>query len=445
MAALVFVPRVYALDLVPPVLNLPPSIIAEATGPLTSVNFTASAVDAVDGPVAVICVPPSNGLFPLGSTLVVCTALDLSGNVGTGTFVVTMRDTTAPTITTPPNLTTGASSAAGSTFNYVASANDAVDGAVPVVCMPPSGSFFSFGTTVVSCTARDAAGNTRTRNFSVTITDTFPPVLDLPSSLVVAATSAAGANVTYTGVSAIDALDGVVPVTCTPASGSLFAIGTTNVVCSARDTRGNETSGAFTVQVTPFDTVAPVISVPQAINTPATDAGGAVVTYQATASDNVDGSVPVVCTASSGSKFSIGPTTVKCTAKDSRGNTSSASFVVTVADVTPPTVVTASASPNLIWPPNHKWVPIRLQVIATDLADPNITAFIVEIRSSDDINGSGHTVGPDARITGALTGEVRAERSGSLASRTYTFVVEVSDSRGNATRREITVRVAHDK
>jgi len=348
-----------------------------------------------------------------------------------------MRDTTAPTLTTPPNLTTGASSAAGSTFNYVASATDAVDGSVPVVCTPPSGSFFSFGTTVVSCSARDAAGNTRTRTFSVTITDTFPPVLNLPANLVVPATSASGANVTYSGVSAIDALDGAVAVTCTPASGSFFAVGTATVSCSARDTRGNEATGSFTVQVTPYDNVAPVISVPTGIEQPATGASGAVVTYEATASDNVDGSVPVQCTRASGTNFAIGMTVVECTAHDSRGNTSSATFVVTVEDIEPPTVLTATATPSRIWPPNHKWVPIQLNVVITEG-----TAFIVEIRSSDDILGSGHTPSPDTRITGPLTGEVRAERSGSLATRTYTFVVEIADAAGNSTRREITVRVA---
>jgi hypothetical protein len=444
LAALVITPSLFALDLTPPVLTLPSAITAEATGQLTSLNYTATAVDAVDGPVAIVCIPPFNSLFPLGTSLVVCTAFDLAGNVATGSFTVTMRDSTGPIITTPPNLTTGASSAAGSTFHYVASATDAVDGPVPVVCLPPSGSFFSFGTTTVRCSASDAAGNSRTRNFTVTITDTFPPVLSLPTSITVHATSVAGANVTWSA-SAIDALDGAVATVCTPASGSFFAVGVTTVTCRASDTRGNEAIGSFPVQVTAFDTTAPVISVPDSIEAPAANPNGAVINFNATATDNVDGSVPVVCTATSGSTFSIGMTTVSCMATDAVGNTSTETFVVTVEDVQPPTVHGASATPNLIWPPNHKWVPIRIQIIASDAGDPNVTAYIVEIRSSDDIKGSGHTVGPDARITGPLTGEVRAERSGSLASRTYTFVVEVADSSGNATRREITVRVAHDK
>jgi hypothetical protein len=444
LAALVVTPSVFALDLTPPVLTLPSPITAEATGQLTSLNYTAIAVDAVDGPVAIVCIPPFNSLFPLGTSLVVCTAVDLSGNIATGSFTVTMRDTTGPIITTPPNLTTGASSAAGSTFNYVASATDAVDGPVPVVCLPPSGSFFTFGTTTVRCSASDAAGNSRTRNFNVTITDTFPPVLTLPSSVRVAATSATGANVTY-AATAIDALDGAVPVVCQPPSGSRFGIGFTTVTCRAQDTRGNEAVGSFTVEVTPFDTTAPVLALPHGLNASATSSAGAAVTYAATATDNVDGTVPVTCNVSSGSTFAIGTTTVTCTAKDALGNQSSGTFTVTVADVQPPSVLSATASPNTIWPPNHKWVPVRLSVVAIDPSDPNVTAYIVEIRSSDDIKGSGHTVGPDARITGPLTGEVRAERSGSLASRTYTFVVEVADSSGNATRREITVRVAHDK
>jgi hypothetical protein len=79
-------------------------------------------------------------------------------------------------------------------------------------------------------------------------TDTLPPVLTLPSDMVVDPTSPAGAAVTYVAT-ANDNVDGQVPVSCAPASGSLFAIGTTTVSCSASDTHGNTASGSFSVTV----------------------------------------------------------------------------------------------------------------------------------------------------------------------------------------------------
>ena len=79
-------------------------------------------------------------------------------------------------------------------------------------------------------------------------TDTIPPVLTLPSNMVLDPTSPAGAVVTY-AASATDNVDGPVPVTCAPASGTQFPIGTTTVSCSASDSHGNAAAGSFTVTV----------------------------------------------------------------------------------------------------------------------------------------------------------------------------------------------------
>ena len=69
---------------------------------------------------------------------------------------------------------------------------------------------------------------------------------------------------------------------------------------------------------------------PGNITAAATSASGAMVTYSASATDPVDGSITPVCTPASGSTFALGTTTVTCTATDAAGNESSASFTVTV-------------------------------------------------------------------------------------------------------------------
>jgi hypothetical protein len=126
---------------------------------------------------------------------------------------------------------------------------DAVSGSGAAVCAPASGSTFPLGSTTVTCDATDGAGNAATAvAFTVTVVDTTPPNLTVPADLTnVPATSAAGAPVSYSAT-ATD-LVSTPTVSCAPASGSTFAIGTTAVLCTATDAAGNGTQKSFTVTV----------------------------------------------------------------------------------------------------------------------------------------------------------------------------------------------------
>jgi hypothetical protein len=148
---------------------------------------------------------------------------------------------------------------------------------------------------------------------------------------VVEATGPSGATVTYVAPSANDERDGPVPVSCVPASGSVFPLGTTTVECSAEDAAGNPATSSFTVDV--VDTTAPVITVPADIVESATGPDGAAVTFAASATDAVDGLTAADCSPSSGSVFPIDVTSVACTATDAAGNAATpAAFSVTVID-----------------------------------------------------------------------------------------------------------------
>jgi hypothetical protein len=159
-------------------------------------------------------------------------------------------------------------------------------------------------------------------------------VLTLPSNITTDATGPSGAAVTFTAT-AVDIVDGSVPVSCTPPSGSTFPIGTTTVTCSATDAHANSATGTFKVTVVQ-DTTPPVLFLPAPITVEATGPAGAVVTYTATAVDAVDGPRPVTCTPVSGSTFRLGTATVSCTSSDTHGNIANGSFTITVRDTTPP-------------------------------------------------------------------------------------------------------------
>ena len=84
--------------------------------------------------------------------------------------------------------------------------------------------------------------------------DTTPPVISGADDVTVTSADGAAVPVGFT-VTATDEVDGDVPVTCTPASGSPFAVGTTTVTCEAADTAGNLGTASFTVTVEAGPTV----------------------------------------------------------------------------------------------------------------------------------------------------------------------------------------------
>ncbi len=77
----------------------------------------------------------------------------------------------------------------------------------------------------MTCSATDAAGNSDSEQFTVTVVDTTAPVIsDLPADVIAEADQLGGKIVTF-APTATDAVDGAVSVTCLPGSGSLFPVG----------------------------------------------------------------------------------------------------------------------------------------------------------------------------------------------------------------------------
>lgn len=317
-------------DTTPPVVTPPAEVIVEATAPESPVAIgTATATDAVGVTGISNDAPP---LFPVGTTTVTWSAKDAAGNVGTGKQSVVVRDTTPPVITPPAAVTAEATGVTTSLAIGAATAIDVVGVESITNDAPPA---YPVGTTIVTWTAKDAAGNTATAKQAVTVQDTTPPAVTPSAAVTVEATgpatSVAFGTATATDAVGVKTLTNDAPVT--------FPVGTTTITWTATDAAGNIGTAKQTVTVK--DTTAPVISgLPGVSTATGTTTGyattgvatitGQAVTFAPTAYDLVDGNVPVNCTPASGSAFALGTTTVTCTSKDTHDNVASVKFPVTV-------------------------------------------------------------------------------------------------------------------
>ena len=331
--------------------TIPGNLTLEATGPSgRTATFTVTARWNGNN-ATVTCVPASGSTFPIGRTRVDCEARFASHN-DERHFDIMVRDTTPPVVTVPGDINVRTSDPSGAVVTFGVGATDLVDGNRPVTCTPASGTRFAFGTRRVNCTSSDTRENTGTAAFDVTVTF---DAITAPGNLTVEATSFAGAVVTY-AVSANDRQGQQVPVTCNPASGSIFGLGPTTVTCTAT-ANGETTTEQFTVTVA--DRTPPTIKVPPMKIVRTTKLGGVAVTFGVTAGDLVDGNLGARCNPVSGARFRYGETTVTCTSADRHGNASTASFKVIVtrarvfrrsaALLAPLAGARVSAPPLLLW------------------------------------------------------------------------------------------------
>jgi hypothetical protein len=159
--------------------NTPPSLeglvdqILEATSPSGVIaEFNVTATDLVDPAPVLTCSEVSGSTFPLGETTVTCTATDATGNSATGSFTVTVRDTTPPELTVPEEITvllnTSASSQAVQDLLNGATAVDLVDPEVTITATTPE-NLNIVGINEVAFTAVDDFGNQTTGSTKIRV------------------------------------------------------------------------------------------------------------------------------------------------------------------------------------------------------------------------------------------------------------------------------------
>jgi hypothetical protein len=135
----------------------------------------------------------------------------------------------------------------------------------------------------------------------------------------------------------------------------------------------------------------------------------------------------------------------KITVKDGLGGEANDEVTISVLNSNdPPRCDLAQLKPAMIWPPNHKLVPVNI----VNLSDPNndqIVVSILGITQDEPVDGLGDgDTSPDAVISGNNI-LLRAERSGWGNGRVYQISFRADDSFGESCTGVITVCVPHDR
>ena len=305
---------------------------------------------------------------------------------------------------------------------------------------------------------------TETATATITVLQNTPPLANAGPDQFIEQTSPEGANVTLNGTGSSDPDNDTLTYYWNWTGGSaqgatptvMLPPGNTTVTLTVSDGLANSTD---MVNIVVQDTTPPIISVGPNMAVEQESHAGTEVTLNGTATDAVstqfnftwienDTVLKTDVNATSTTltyTFSLGNHTVTLDATDQAGNTGSANVTVSVIDTRPPQM-NATVMPDSLWPPNHKYVTVKVNATAFDICDPSPKIILVSITSNEQDSGigDGNTVN-DIVIINDFTFNLRAERSGTGSGRTYTIVYKATDASGNETTVTITVEVPHNK
>ena len=109
-----------------------------------------------------------------------------------------------------------------------------------------------------------------------------------------------------------------------------------------------------------------------------------------------------------------------------------------------PIISSASATPSVLWPPNHKLVPVAINYTVSDDCDAAPVCSLSVSSNEGDGGGSGNT-SPDSQVVNAHAVDLRAERAGTGGGRVYTVTINCIDSLPLSSSKAVTVTVPHDQ
>jgi hypothetical protein len=343
---------------------------------------------------------------------------------------------------------TGSSDPNNDTLTYLWNWIDgSASGITPKILLPP-------GVTNITLTVDDGEFNATDR-VTITVADTTPPNVNAGEDMIIEATSPAGAEMTLQG-QATDAVDVNLDyswsenetVLGTDANLTLtLSLGTHLLTFNATDSSGN--TGTDTVTVDVVDTLPPEVNAGE----DATVEAGYETTIHGSATDLVDKNLEYVwkegdtvlgTEANLTYTFTLGTHVLTLNVTDDYGNTGSDSVTIEAVDTTAPDI-NVTVAPDIIWPPNHKYVNVETTVTVHDAVDSSPTLTLVSVTSNEADNGKGDgNTTNDIIVLNNTAFQLRAERSGTGQGRTYTITYVATDASGNSAEASITIIVPHN-
>ncbi len=317
---------------VPPAVTCPADIVVNNAQGQNGANVTVGGASATGTPNPTISYSPSSGFFVLGTTAVTATATNSAGN-DQCSFNVTVNDVEDPVISGMPSdqtvYTGPGASTCDATASWIAPTASDNSGSANLLSSHAPGSSFPVGTTTVTYTAMDAAGNSASASFDVTVIDNTNPVISGIPSNISMGTGPGNPNpsvaVSWTPPTASDNCPGV-GLSSTHNPGDVFTIAGSphTVTYTAVDGAANQASRSFNVTV--YDDTPPVIS---GLSSPLSfDVCEVVDLGTPTVTDNYDPNPTASNNAPTA--FQIGQNTVQWTAMDGSGNSSMFAQTVTI-------------------------------------------------------------------------------------------------------------------
>ncbi|MFM7725166.1 MAG: HYR domain-containing protein, partial [Flavobacteriales bacterium] len=199
-------------------------------------------------------------IYNAGITTVVWTVSDVNGNTSSCSQLITVIDNVLPTISCPPTANVFANSGCG----YVGSIGTPVtsDNCSVASVTNNAPATFPIGSTVVTWTVTDNAGNTASCNQLVIVTDNTAPVITCPATQTLNLNASCSATVpNYTSMAIATDNCSVVSITQSPAAGAVVSgTGSFTVTLTATDPYGNVSTCSFTVNK--VDVIPPTIVCP---------------------------------------------------------------------------------------------------------------------------------------------------------------------------------------
>jgi hypothetical protein len=171
-------------------------------------------------------------------------------------------------------------------------------------------------------------------------------------------------------------------------------------------------------------------------------------------------SIPDLYVGAGDPRFPLGDHFVDLVVDDGVNSPVSDQVKITVKDTTGPSLGPVTCPPiGILWPPNHKLVPVTVCAYAFDNDFSGEITLDVRVESSEppDADADGNTIPDvvyipdqancwswDPETGGTINLELRSERQGTGDGRIYTIFITATDASGNSTEASLTVLAPHD-